>query len=410
MRSAWLITMSALLCGAARAASLTYDAALDLAGRSAPTIEARSLQIDATRSQAKSAGALPDPQLSLGVGDFPVSGPLAGRPDLDNFSMVTVGISQDVPSGAKRRARSQVARADITQAQADLLMERRNVRVSTALAWIDLYYAERRLAALEDVAQKLRAEIETAPARLTSGATRPSAALAPRQALAAVADRRADIVAAVAKARADLGRWIGPAEGYEPAGPPPMDMVDAVALRAHLDELPTLRAGDAAISRAEAAAALAKADKRPDLGYEVDYSHRDPRFGDYLSAKVTVSLPIFGATRQDPMIAARLADVNRAHVEREAVRRELAAALDSDLADHAMHHERLARARETLVPLATRRAELETASYAGGTSDLADVEGAFVALAEAQIDVLDREAEAVRDGARIVLTYGSDDQ
>ena len=92
------------------------------------------------------------------------------------------------------------------------------------------------------------------------------------------------------------------------------------------------------------------------------------------------------------------------------MRRDLAAALESDLADHVMHHERLARARQSLVPLADRRAQLEAASYAGGEASLADVLTAYLALAEARIDLIDREADVVRDGARIVLTYGSDAQ
>ena len=35
---------------------------------------------------------------------------------------------------------------------------------------------------------------------------------------------------------------------------------------------------------------------------------------------------------------------------------------------------------------------------------------AFLALAEARIDAIDREADVARDGVRIVLTYGSDAQ
>ena len=94
-------------------------------------------------------------------------------------------------------------------------------------------------------------------------------------------------------------------------------------------------------------------------------------------------------------------------IEREAARRELVADLDADLADHVMHHDRLARAATTLVPLAERRAELERASFAAGTASLSDVLQAFLAVAEAKLDALNREADATRDGARINLTYGS---
>ena len=122
----------------------------------------------------------------------------------------------------------------------------------------------------------------------------------------------------------------------------------------------------------------------------------------------TVSLPLFAATRQDPIIAARAETVGRVRIEREAARREMLAALDASLADHAMHHDRLHRAQGILVPLAQRRADLEAASYAAGTAGLADALSAQLALAEARIDAFDRKADVARDGVRITLTYGAD--
>ncbi len=410
MRPDWFVAASAMLAGTAHGAPLTYAAALKLADQTAPAIEATSLAVKATRSAAVAAGRLPDPTLSVGISDFPISGPLAGRPDLDNFSMLTLDYSQDVPNGAKRRAGRSRAAADISQAEAAQILERRQVRIAAGVAWIDLYYARRRLAALDQIGRAIAPLRDTAPAGLASGALRPAQTGEPEQLTAALADRRAALVAAVAKARAELGRWVEGGGAAEPAGDPPNPTVDPAALRANLDNLPDLQVKTAAIGAAEADASLARAATRPDWGYGVGYSHRDPRFGDYVSAKVTVSLPLFGATRQEPVIAARLAQADRAALDRLQTRRDLAAALDSDLADHAMHHERLARARQSLVPLADRRAQLEAASYAGGNAGLADVLAAFLALAEARIDLIDREAEVARDGARLVLTYGSDPQ
>jgi outer membrane protein TolC len=410
MRSFWLLAAMALFADAAQAAPLTYEAALRLADHTAPSLAAKAADVRAARSAAIAAGRLPDPKLSLEAMDFPISGPLFGRPDLDNFSMLTLGVSQEVPSAAKRRSERAVAATFISEAEAQQLLEQRRVRIAAGLAWIDLYYAERRLAALNEVEEALAPMRSSAPAQLASGAERPSQTLEPEQLTAALTDRRAELVAAVAMARAELGRWVDGAQADEPAGDPPSETVDPAALSANIDDLPELRVKAAAIDHADADADLAKAAKHPDWGFEVDYSHRDPRFGDYVSAKVTVSLPIFGSTRQDPLIAARLEDVNRAIAEQWQTRRDLEAGLESALADHAMHHERLERARETLVPLADRRATLEVASYSAGTASLADALSAILALAEAKVDLINREADVARDGARISLTYGSDAQ
>lgn len=410
MRTLLLAASALVWAGAARAEPVTFADALARASSSAPSLQARSLQVAAARAAVRAADQLPDPRVSVGVTDFPISGPLAGHPERDNFSMVTLGYSQDVPNHAKRRARADQALADITVAKAQVLVERRSVRIVTALAWVDLYYARKKLEALELLASALNSESTTAPSRLTSGASRPAEALAPELAKAVLADRRETLRAALGKARAELGRWIGFDPAIEPAGAPPSPALEPAALRANLDGLPQLAAKSAMIRRAAADRGAAKAETRSDWGYEVEYAHRDPRFGDYVSAKLNFSLPLFRANRQDPIIAARTLDVARATAEREATRRELEAALESDLAEHAMHHAQLARARDTLIPLARQRLDLETASYGARTASLSDVLAAQRAFVDARLDALDREAETVRDGVRLALTYGEEPQ
>jgi outer membrane protein TolC len=402
--------LTALFAGAAEADSVTLADALSRARTSAPGVAAKALQVEAARAAAIPAGALPDPKASLGVTDFPISGPLAGRPNLDNFSMLSLGYAQDVPNQAKRRARVQAAQADIGAAEAGEAAEVRMTEVAAGQAWIALYYAERKLGALDALEAELAEEKATAPARLVSGAAGPALALEPQQMLAALADRRETLRAQVLQARANLERWIGPDPAVEPGGGPPDLDIDPVALRAGLDDLPALQVASAKVRQAEAAAAEAKADKQSDWGYEVQYDHRDPRFGDYVSGRVNVTLPIFAKTRQDPSIMSRLAEVNAASVEREAVRRELLAKLEGDLAEHIMHHAQLARARDVLIPLAKQRVDLETASYRGGTARLTDVLAARRDEVEAELTALDREAETAAHVVDLSLTYGSEPQ
>ena len=409
MRYARLLTLSATLAGAAHAAPLTYQAALQLADQTSPSLQARTADVRAARSSAIAAGRLPDPKLAFGVDGFPVSGPNAGRPWRDDFSDIRVGLMQDLPNGAKRRSPRERADADIGAAEVGRTAIARDVRLNTALAWIDLYYTERRLAALDEIDQALAPMRQTASSQLASGALRPAQTLEPEQLTAALGDRRADLMAAVAKARAELVRWTDDTQA-EVAGAPPNYAIDPAVLRAGLDQLPALTAYDATGRQADADVDTAKADKHSDWSWELAYQHRDPRFGDMVMVQATVSLPLFASTRQDPIIAARLETANRVRLEREAARRALVAALDASLADHAMHHDRLHRALETLVPLAKQRADLESASYAAGTASLSDVLQAFLSLAEARIDAIDREADVARDGARIVITYGSDAQ
>jgi cobalt-zinc-cadmium efflux system outer membrane protein len=404
-----LITAPALLASAAHAAALTYPQALATAQAAAPSLEARSLQAQSARATARAAGRLPDPKVGLAVEGFPISGPNAGRPRRDDFSDVRLGFSQDIPSGAKRQAQRDRAQSDITVADAARGLESRDVRMGTALAWINLYYAEQRLSALDSLLTSLEPLWKGVPSSVASGDARPAQALEAGQMRAELEDRRDELQAAAGRARAELARWTGEPEA-EITGPPPSFEVDPRLLRATIEHVPDLAVRDAATSQANAEVDLARADKRPDWSWDVGYQRRDPRFGDMVSVGVTMSLPIFGTNRQDPLIAARVAAAGQARAEREATRRDLVSQLDAGVADHVMHHGQWARARDILVPLAKQRADLETASYGAGRASLSDVMQAFTALANAQLTLLDREAAVAVDGARLVLTFGSNDQ
>ncbi len=321
------------------------------------------------------------------------------------MTMARVGVEQAFPNPAKRQAQRTRAQANIGMAEADRAADAQSVRLETALAWVELFYAKRQLAQLGLLNDSLNALQATVSARLASGSARPSQALEPEQLRAAVADRRAELQAAVAKAQARLARLTGDSEA-DVAGAPPVLEVDGSALRAQVASLPRLQSLDARTRAAEADVALARADKRPDWRIGTSYGRRDPAYGDMVSVTVSIELPFFARRRQDPWIAARESEVDRARLTRQAGERDLLAELDSDLADHTMHHQRLTNARTVLVPLAKRRAELDMASYSAGKLDLGSALLSTLALAEAEVDALAREADVARDAIRINYTYG----
>lgn len=388
---------------AALAEPLTFDAALRRAVE-APSILGRDAGIAAARSSAIAADRLPDPTLGLELKDFPVTGPDAGRLNRDNFTMTSIAVSQQFTNPAKRHARAAMAAAGITVAEADRLIELRSVRLETALAWIDLYYGQKRLALLQSLDAGLDDLQSTVSARLASGSARPSQALEPAQLRAQVADRRAALISDVAKAKAKLIRFTGDPDA-QTSGEPPVPAIDEARLRSSLAGVPMLRARDAATLSADAQAQLARADKHPDWTVSAAYGRREPNYGDLITVGVTIDLPLFAKRRQDPKIAAALSEAERSRFERTAAEREWAAALEADLAEHAMHHQRLENARGTLVPLAMRRATLDRESYAAGKTDLGTALLATLSVAEAEVDLLDREAEVARDAIRINITY-----
>ena len=386
------------------AAPLTFEGAIALARVNAPSLRAKTLGAAASQSARQTAGALPDPKVSVGVENFPISGPLAFKPSRDDFSGVRVGLSQDIPNLAKRRAQRTRADTDITVAIADADAETRSVEVETAVAWITLAFAHKRLAALDGVRNGLAKFVRATPVSVAAGSARPAQTVAGKQALAALDDRRDELVAALSTARANLARWTDDPDPVVAGRVPEFD-VDAAGLMGTLDVNPLLAPLAARSDQARADERLAEANRRPDFGVDISFLRRDPRFGDYVSAGVTVGLPLFQKRRQLPMIAARRAEAAQRLAEQEASRRELAARLQAALADHVMHHAQWMRSRDTLEPLAHQRVDLETASFAAGRASLVDVADAESALVDVALTTLDREALVAIDGARLTLTY-----
>ena len=386
---------------------LTFDAALQQAQSEAPSLKGREAGVTAAQSAAIAADRLPDPTLDVGIRDFPVTGPDAGRFNRDDFTMTTIGVSQQFINPAKRHARAARAGADIGIAEAGVEVEARNIRLETALAWVDLYYGERQLNELKLLDESLSDLQSTVTARLTSGSARPSQSLEPDQLRAQVNDRRSVLIAEIAKARARLSRYTGDPHPSV-AGAPPELTINRTALLAGVGDLPSLRALDAQTAAMDAETRLARADKTPDWKVSASYGRREPNYGDLFSVGVSIDLPLFGKKRQDPKIAARADEAERARFDRLAGEREVMATLEGDLAEHAMHHARLENARDNLVPLARKRAKLDFDSYGAGTVDLGTALLATLTVAEAEVDLLVREAEVARDAIRINITYAGD--
>lgn len=182
MRLFLFAPMLAAVPGLALASPLSFDAAIDQARRGAPSIEARTAGVAAAHAARGAAGALPDPELAVGIDSFPISGPLAFAPGRDDFTMARIGIRQDIPNLAKRHAQQAHADSNATAAEANAVIETRNVEVATALAWIALAYAEQRLAALNAILSRLDQVASSTPSAVVSGNARPAQALAARQA------------------------------------------------------------------------------------------------------------------------------------------------------------------------------------------------------------------------------------
>lgn len=367
-------------------------------------MQARGLEVEASHSRAQTAAELPDPRLSGGLVNTPVTGPVAFEFDGTEMTMLQLGIDQEIPNLAKRHARRGYADAETGLAKARLTHARHNAAIEAGLAWVALAYAQRRYDLATERLEELRALVPVAQGAAAAGSARPAQTLEIRRTLIKVENALTAIEADRLSARAQLSRYTSLDAPVAEGEAPPVDL-DPAQLRETLTRNPELGVSDAAQDRASAAIDLARADKRPDFGVSVSYGRRDQQFGDLVSVMGSVTLPIFAGRRQNPRIAAAEGEAAAAQAEREDRLRSLQAQFESDLADWRSAVQQWQRDRDELLPLARERAGLETASYGAGRAGVLDVIAAKSDLALLELEILDREAAAVTAATRMRLTY-----
>jgi outer membrane protein TolC len=390
------IVLAGSVLAAHRAHALDFAEAREIAEQQSPRVSAQRLQINAAESAQKAAGSLPDPKLSVGLDNLPVSG--MDRWSLTRESMTgqRLALMQEVPNKAKRDARVAGAQARVEREQAALILQRLQIRQELGLAWIAAQAVEARERLLTELLVENRRLQDSLPARVAGGSAQAGDLLAAQQEMLALADRRDDLQRDRAKARAMLRRWVGPrADETLQGGPDPL--VRSVAqLRSDLSSHAELALYPAMQSMARAESHEALSESRGDWSWAVDYSRRDRRWGDMVSFQLTFDLPWQKDRRQTPLIQAKQYELARLEAEQEDVSRKHLQTLDDSAAELQALDSQIERIESAGLQLARGRAELALSNYRAARGDLSAVLGARAQVLETRLRLIDLQAQ--RDG------------
>jgi cobalt-zinc-cadmium efflux system outer membrane protein len=301
------------LATATRAEPITLDQALERATHR-PSIEIRSLDIDAARANAGGA-ALPmhNPEISGGAG--PQFG--SGAASLQ----VQLGLSQTLELGGKRTARVRLADAETRDAEIGQRMELLRARVETWRAFERSLVLQDRVATRREV-EKLATTLAAAMQKgaQAGGTTRLRVNVVVAEAGRATQERitaEADYAAALAALAEAIGA--GPRDRLEPLGV----VADPRVLTANADELveralrehPAMARVENAQRVAQAKVADADARGSVDITLGLGYAYApDPDGAHAVVGTMSVPLPL--RNRNQGERAATRIGVKRAEVER----------------------------------------------------------------------------------------------
>ena len=390
--------------------TLTLAEAQRLAVERSRQITSKDFAVAASRDMAVAAGQLPDPVLKLGIDNLPANGPDRFNLTSDFMTMRRVGVMQELTRADKRRFRSERYEREAEKSLAEKSMTIASIQRDTALAWLDLYYAQAAAKIINEQGMQANLEVQAAEGAYRSGRGNQADIFAARSALAMFDDRSSEIGRLTANARTMLARWIGQAADMPLAARPDANTIrlDPATLDTQLKHHPQI----AVLARQEeiavAEAKLAQANRKSDWNVEVMYSQRGSAYSNMISVGVSVPLQWDQKNRQDRELSAKLAMVEQAKAEREESLRNHIAETRVMIHEWQNDRERLGRYERELIPLANEQTRAAIAAYRGGRTGLPDVLMARRNEIDVRLQALQLETGMARIWAQLNYLFPDD--
>ncbi len=346
-------------------------------------LRASSARATAAGELARAAGALDDPRFMVQLWNAPV-----------DFSNVPVmfQLSQSFPLGGRLDFKRSAAEADARAAVAESAVRGQDVELEVAIAYFDLYRAQRTGSVNARLEQTLELVAQASTTRLRAGAGQQADVL---KAQAAILEFEENVVTATqeaSSARARLRALLQRSEEVSGetttphvlAALPTEQTLWSLALEAR----PELRQLAAKSQMASAEVRMAEAERVPDLNVLGAYMHTfgGPNPTNFIFAGLEFTLPVWGG-KNDGRIGAARSLGEAVSSEQVALRARVASQVTEALAR--------VTAEERIVSLHHRILPLMNAALESGQADFASGRGDFLSVLDSVRELRRHEVELV---------------
>ena len=391
----------------ARGPVLGLAEAVGLSRGDQPAVSAFESDAIASEEAARAAGTLPDPQLTVGIQDFPVNGEVAFSPTADDFTMYTISVMREQVRRSKREAEASRLRAEAFANRAGATVQERRIQREVMIAWINAVEAKAKQRLLDRLISDLKVGYQVTEAGIPTGSSTPALALQAQAEIALATAQEAEARGDEARARAAMGRWIGvAAERSLPDRIPVLELPPRAQAAAIVGQHPQVLAAQAQEQAVRRQIDVANADRKRDLTWSVKYAWR-PNYGDLVSAQVSFPLLINKAGRQNRRIAEATARADAARLRTEDTKRELWSAFETALADYNSADAQLAIINSQAVPSLEASFAAAEARYGAGQGTLELPLTIVRRYVEVTIQSIEKQADRARGAAE--LTYLTQD-
>ena len=408
------LLITCLLSSAAQAQNhtpLTLAEAEDLALEQEPGYEALRHRAQALAEQAVAAGQLPDPELRIGMANFPIQ---SGGFSTEGMTQAQLGYRQSFPSGDSRDFRTLQFESLSLGMSEQAGARQRSVLAHVRSEWLDVYYWQHARAMVLEKRPLFADLVEITRSWYAVGRNTQQDVLRAELELNKIDDRLIEIDEFHRQAVAALAEWTGAAATRPIASklPDREPLPTLEALQRSLLTHPVLLAARAKADAQDAAVGVAEENRKPGWAIDVGYGYRegelasgDPR-SDFVSVAITTELPFFRKDRQDRALAAALRERSAAEYEVEQLRRRLSSELDAAYARWHDLDRRAALYESSILLLSADHAQASLLAYQSDTGDFADVMRGYIDELNIRLEHLRLQVERAQSYALLANLGG----
>ena len=384
--------------------ALTVQQAMALAARDQPAVAAYESDAVAAEQAAVAARSLPDPVVSVGIQNFPITGMNALSPTEDEMTMYTIGVMREQVRRSQREADAARLRSEAAVSRFQGNARQRAIQRDVMKAWIDAVEARAKQRLLARIIDDLKTGQKVMEAGVPTGTSSPALALQAQAEVSLAGSELAEAKQAEQRARGMLRRWIGaggdrPLPDYIPRlDLPPGTVPD---FNAHPEVL---------VANAEAVAArrqsdVARTERRPNLSWSAMIGFR-PKYGEMASVQISMPLQINRRNLQNRRVAEASARATAALLRAEDTRRGLAGQYAQALADYRGAEAAMAEISGRAIPSLEASFKAAEARYAGGQGSLELPLNIVRRYVETNIKLIEQQAAKARAAADLLYVSG----
>ncbi len=404
--------------GTSSASILTLEQAEEIALTDEPGIVSQQWQSQSLSEQAIADGQLMDPKLQLGLANLAADN---FEFDQENMTQFKVGILQQFPSGNSLNIKQQK-----TQKQSELILSKISDRKLSIIkevrvTYLEILYWEEARKTIKKNKYFFSQLVAIVQSMFSVGKNNQQDLIRAQLELSRLDDRMVKITQKINTQRSKLSRWIGSNNSYKTLTTklPELLLPDISGLLVfssseNIDDLsqpffthPRIQEIDKQLQISQKEIELVKESYKPGWGLNVSYGYRDnhpngTKRSDFISAGVTIDLPLFTANRQDKKLLSREHQYQALKDKRIELLRQLVAELQQEIAIEEQLQKRHQLYNRLLLPQAKQQTQASLLAYQSDRGDFSDVMRAYIDDLNAHLDERRIAVDHLQTNARIL--------